>query len=132
MLMAVFMLAAACSKDKRIERRLQSREGKWNIDTYSFNEYENQVVVDSGSDSDAGYMIFEKNGSMALVLTNFNQAIGGTWVNTSDEVILSATGGLALVMKITDDSRKEMTLEYTQIYNDSTKTINKFEISRAK
>jgi len=128
-LLALLVSATACSKEKRMERRLHTGDGKWNIDEFGGRDYLNDVVVSTSSHQDAGYIVFEKNGMMAMVLDGQN--IGGTWVNTEDMILLSTSFGLPLNLKIIEESKKELRAEHTEITSDSTKFVYSFKLSRA-
>ena len=125
------LLVTACSKESRIERRIYSKEGKWNVDKYTTTEYENGAVTATGSIYDAGYFVFEKNGVFASVIPIFPQNTSGLWSSTEDEVILIFENN-GYPFKISGESRREMTLESTQVYSDSTKGVITMKMSKHK
>lgn len=106
-----------CSKEKRIEKNLVRKEGKWNVQTYDYKYYYSNTYYpnESFSYSNAGNIVFEKNGTYIWTFTadGSSDISTGTWSNTADELTLIEDSD-ALKFKILDESRKEMKLEYTE------------------
>jgi hypothetical protein len=131
-LLAGFMLSA-CSKDRRLERRLYKKEGKWNIASISANTYVNGNLDESESISDAGYFLFEKNGTFVFhqEYAGDEYSSGGTWANTEEDLFLNVEGS-TLRLEIENESAKEMDLVNRQSYDDSTQTTITYHIERDK
>lgn len=132
-LFIVFVGLSACSKDKRIERRLEKKDGKWNIKSMSYQYFNNNSLEDSFMFTNAGSFVFDDNGS---VIYNYDYdgdsgSQSGTWSNTEDEVIMILDGEV-LTMKIEEESRKEMTLNWTEEYSATNeKETYIFKLERA-
>lgn len=113
------MVSSACSKERRIERRLSRKTGKWNIEKYEAKYYEDGYLTGEEAYSNAGYFTFDEDGTVVQVLTinGDSYTSAGTWSNSKDEITFMEDG-YATVWKITEDSRKEMTLELEDSYSD--------------
>ncbi len=115
-LLSIFAIGfVGCSKEKRIERHLYSKSGKWNNTLYDYKYYYNGSQEGSIVYQNAGYIEFEKNGTYTWVFTadGSTDASTGTWSNTEKELIMTESG-ITTVFKILEESRKEMKLEYTE------------------
>jgi hypothetical protein len=107
----VFLLAQSCSKDKRIERSLEKKDGKWNINKYAYEEYTNGTLSESETYLNAGNIVFSDNG---ILVWTFNidgdiETYGGQWAN-DDESITLIIDGDAIKFDILERSKKEMKL----------------------
>lgn len=112
----VFLLGAtACSKQKRIENKLE-KVGKWDNTifrrkTITYNYYsQHESTMER---YDAGYMGFEKNGNFIwLVQLDGQETIRiGTWKNTKEEIILTEDNSEVWNFKIKQGPKKTMRLE---------------------
>ncbi|MDF3029194.1 MAG: hypothetical protein K0S23_3501 [Fluviicola sp.] len=117
LVLSLFALGfTGCSKEKRIERHLVRKEGKWNVDTYDYKYYYNNTFYpnESFTYSAAGNFVFEKNGTYVwtTIMDGDTDVSAGTWENTADELTL-VQNSFALKFKILEESKKEMKLEYT-------------------
>ncbi len=117
MLLATVFVLGACSKEKRVERWMYRKDGKWNIVSQTYQYYDNGTLVDSEAYTNAGSFVFDKKGS---VVYNYNYggdsgSQGGSWSN-SKESITFIFDGEVLEMKISDESKKKMTLTWTEDY----------------
>lgn len=118
LVLSVFALGfSSCSKEKRIERHLYSRSGKWNNTVYDYKYYNNGVLETSINYVDAGNIEFDKDGTYVWTFTaDGNTEIdAGTWENSEDDITLFQNS-VGLKFKILEESRKEMKLEYTETY----------------
>jgi hypothetical protein len=116
--LVLVLITAACSKEKRIERRLASKSGKWNIETITEIDYENGSQVYSGAYSNAGNFVFDEDGTLVetYIDDGTSYVYAGTWSNTEDKLTVIEDGD-AMVYEIKEYSRKEMTLVYTDEYS---------------
>jgi hypothetical protein len=118
-IMALFFIAASCSKEKQIERRLTSKDGKWNISSYSYTEYVNDVQVGATTSlSNVGTMEFKSGGSGVITFSIPGEPVetsNFTWSNSSDQITVTSDGETS-IMKILEQSKKEMKLEQTYTY----------------
>jgi hypothetical protein len=114
------LITAACSKEKRIERRLPRKSGKWNIESYNETDYENGSQVYSETYSNVGNFVFDDDGTVVETYIDGGQTYvySGSWSNTEDKLTIVEDGD-AIVYDIEDFSRKEMTLVYTDQYTIS-------------
>ena len=121
-LFAILSVAlAACSKEKKIERALIKKDGKWTITSVDYKYYVNNELQASSNSPNAGTIEFNKKGSfvMTVTLSGSPQNAGGTWTNSEDNITLIANGETT-VLKITDGPKKDkMTLLETN-YDNST------------
>jgi len=106
---------SSCSKEKRIERHLYSKSGKWNNTLYDYKYYNNGTQESSIVYQNAGYIDFEKDGKYTWVLTadGNTEASTGTWTNTETDLIMTENGSTT-AFKILEESKSEMKLEYTE------------------
>jgi hypothetical protein len=84
LVLSLFALGfTGCSKEKRIERHLVRKEGKWNVDTYDYKYYYNNTFFpnESYTYSAAGNFVFEKNGTYVWTTTmdGDTDVSTGTW-----------------------------------------------------
>lgn len=115
------VVLAACSKEKKIERALLKKDGKWTITSVDYKYYVNNELQASANYPNAGTIEFNKKGSfvMTVTLSGSPQNAGGTWTNSEDNITLIANGETT-VLKITDGPKKDkMTLVETN-YDNST------------
>lgn len=121
-LFAVLLIGlSACSKEKRIEKQLIKKDGKWKITSIDYKYYQNNVLGSSENYPNAGTIEFDKKGTCVLTITlsGSPEAVAGTWTNSEDNITITANGETT-IMKITDGPKKgKMTLEETDYYNDT-------------
>ena len=116
LVLSVFALGfSSCSKEKRIERHLHSRSGKWNNTVYDYKYYNNGVLETSINYVDAGYIEFDKDGTYVwtFIADGETEIDAGTWENSEDDITLFQNS-FGLKFKILEESRKDMKLEYTE------------------
>lgn len=118
-LILLLVIVASCSKEKRIGRHLHSRDGKWTIVKYNVQQYENGWPLESEGVSDAGNIVFEKNGSFVWTQTISSTTTikTGTWSNTESDISMNYNGQTT-VFRIIDESRKELQIRHTAEYTD--------------
>lgn len=134
-LMPLFIGISSCSKEKQIERRLQKKDGVWNIETITYEEYEDNVLIETEIQNNAGTFTFDES-TIVITFTEPNgssDTFGGTWSN-SDETVTIIVDGEALVMDVSDDSKKEITLTGEDIYSGggtTYKDVYRYDLKRA-
>jgi hypothetical protein len=123
---------AGCSKEKRIERHLYRKDGKWNNTLYEYKYIEGGSVTYSEVYANAGYIEFDKNGSYVwtFISDGDSDVEAGTWTNTEDQLTM-ISNSVALQFKILEESKKEMKLEYTE-YNGSDTEVYTLTLEKAK
>ncbi|WP_430404065.1 hypothetical protein [Fluviicola sp.] len=111
---------SSCSKEKRIEKHLYSKSGKWNNTLYDYKYYEDGALQSSFAYVDAGYIEFEKGGTYSWTFIQDGDATveAGTWSNTEDMITL-ISNSIALQFKILEESKTDMKIEYTEIDGSS-------------
>ena len=57
------LIATGCSKDKQLAKSLYGQEGTWNIDLIHFHAFISGTDLGEASDTDAGTIVFNKNGT---------------------------------------------------------------------
>ena len=110
---------SACSKEKKIERSLQKKDGTWdvvNCHVMSYND-DGTFYGEYNYDNYATF-VFHKNGKFEWF--SFNTSTDpiheGTWLNTDEELMINRPGSSlipgneAWVFKIVKESKNEMTL----------------------
>jgi len=122
------IIAAGCSKEKRVEHRLEKVKN-WNIDKIDYQKVQTGTGVTAkvGTETNAGTMIFNKDGSGSYDYMLDGQKRTGTftWTNsvnnvTFNYVATSATIVQAVSYTILDDSSKSMTLQGSEVIIDAT------------
>jgi hypothetical protein len=125
---------SSCSKEKRIERQLIKKEGKWKITSVDYKYYVNNDLQESANYPNAGTFEFNKNGTYVLTITvdGSPEILGGTWTNSKDDITIISDGE-GSILKISDGPKKnKMTLELTDYYNNSTdKDVYTYYLERA-
>lgn len=120
LLMAVLFVVASCSKEKQIERRLTKKDGKWNISSWSYTSYENDVQDGATTSlSNVGTMEFKSDGTGVITFTIPGEPVETntfTWTNSSDDITVTSDGEVS-IMKVLEQSKKEMKLEQTETYS---------------
>lgn len=114
--LSVFAIGfSSCSKEKRIERHLYSKGGKWNNTLYDYKYYNNGVQESAIVYQNTGYIEFDKDGKFTWVFTadGSTDASSGTWSNTKDQLTLIEPGN-TVVYKILEESKKTLKLEYSE------------------
>lgn len=112
---------SSCSKEKRIEKQLIKKDGKWKITSIDYKYYQNNVLGYSENYPNAGTIEFDKKGTcvVTITLSGSPEANAGTWTNSEDNITITSNGETS-VMKITSGPKKgKMTLEQTEYYNDT-------------
>jgi len=119
----LLLVVASCSKEKRIERHLHSKDGKWVISKYTVQIYENGFISQAGGASNAGNIVFEKNGTFVWTNTiNSEPTITtGIWANTASDISLIANGETE-VFHINDHSRRKMQIQNVYAHTDANGT----------
>jgi len=130
------LVSFSCTKEKRIERRLSSRTGKWTIEMYKEQEYINGTLNDENTLVNYGTFVFDEDGNIIMTFTQDGDTYtsAGQWSNTKEEVTI-IEDGYAYVLKIKESSRKEMTLENVEEYSDGSdnyKDVLTFELKKDK
>ncbi|MCC6702205.1 MAG: hypothetical protein IT221_11825 [Fluviicola sp.] len=132
MLLSTVFLLGACSKEQRIERWMHRKDGKWSIQSRSYQYFQDGVVMDSDYATNAGSFVFDKNGSVIYNYVDVGESgsQGGTWTNTEDAISFIFNGEV-VEMKISDESKKEMTLTWTEDYpSTGEKEVTVFKLAR--
>lgn len=130
----LFIGLASCSKEKRIERQLVKKDGKWKITSVDYKYYLDNTLQSSANFPNAGTIEFNKKGSfvMTITLSGSPQTTGGTWTNSKDAITIISDGNTS-VLKIVDGPKKDkMNLEETDYYNDTAeKEVYTYHLERA-
>ncbi len=109
---SVFVLfAQSCSKEKRIEKSLEKKDGKWNVTKHVYEEYSNGILSDSETYLNAGNIVFDDNGVIiwTLIADGDVETYGGHWTN-DDESVTMVIDGEAIKLNIDERSKKELKL----------------------
>lgn len=135
-LFAVLVIGiSSCSKEKRIERQLEKKEGKWRIASLDYRYYVSNELQAAGTYANAGKIEFGKKGTftMTISINGVPETSVGTWTNSKDEiaVMIDGTGS---VLKISDGPKKgKLKLNQTE-YSSATdeKEVYIFDLEREK
>jgi hypothetical protein len=117
----LFIGLASCSKEKRIERQLVKKDGKWKITSVDYKYYLENELQASQNFANAGTIEFSKKGTFIMTITSSGspETSAGTWTNTEDKITI-VTDGTASVLKISNSSKKKkMDLEQVNYYNET-------------
>lgn len=117
LLLSVFAIGfSSCSKEKRIEKHLYSKSGKWNNTLYEYKYYQDGTLEGTTNYSNAGFIEFKENGTYVWTFAvNGNTDVSpGTWTNTDTQLSLTE-GGSTTVWQILEESKKTLKIEYTEI-----------------
>ncbi|WP_343637725.1 hypothetical protein [Fluviicola sp.] len=108
---------ASCSKEKRIEKNLARKDGKWDVESYEYKYYYNGTYYpyDSFTYTNAGSFVFEKNGTYTwtFIADGESDISTGTWSNSGDELTLVQNSS-TVKFKILEESKKKIKIEYTE------------------
>lgn len=111
------LLTVSCSKEKRIERKLTRKSGKWNIEKYENEFYENGIMQEQYVMTNAGNFVFDDDGTVTetYIESGSTYTYAGTWSNTEDKLTIIEDGD-AIVWTIKEFDKHEMELEYVDQY----------------
>lgn len=117
LLFVLSTLFLACSKDKKVKRKLHFGGGKWEIVEYKRFFWSPTTVAGANTFvcAQCGMIEFKRDGSGSISLSD-PQASGGyafTYSNTADALTLFTDDGGAVYDITWDVSRKQMTLSQT-------------------
>lgn len=113
------LVLASCSKEKKMEKQLTKKDGKWNAQSVNYKYYVGSSLEESGNYPATGVVEFKKGGSF-LMNISFGAGVyltsSGTWTNTKDQITIIADGQ-ASVLKIIEGPKKDkLVLEETFSY----------------
>jgi hypothetical protein len=113
------MLTAACSKEKKIEKNLSSKDGTWNVASYTVVNYEDDVQVNTLTASNVGTMVFKSDGTGT---SSFNymglvQNSTFTWTNTEEKLTINDNGDI-VVFDITKQDKSILEIEGADTYEE--------------
>lgn len=117
LLLSVFAIGfSSCSKEKRIEKHLYSKSGKWNNTLYEYKYYQDGTLESTTNYTNAGFIEFKENGTYVWTFSaDGNTDVSpGTWANTDTQLSLTE-GGSTTVWQILEESKKTLKIEYTEI-----------------
>lgn len=129
MRLSAFALAvlfiASCTKEAKISKLLRRGDGKWNIESYSYQEVEAGIVTFSESYSNAGNIVFDEDGMAiwTLITGGDTEVFGGQWSNQK-EAISFIIDGQTIVLNIDDKKKKKLTLSSSVTYAGTTENMN--------
>lgn len=125
---------SSCSKEKRIEKQLIKKDGKWKITSVDYKYYLDNELSYSENYPNAGTIEFDKKGTciLTITLTGVAEVTAGTWTNSEDNITITANGETT-VMRIVEGPKKgKMDLEETYYYNDTAeKEVYIYHLERA-
>lgn len=115
--MLSLIITAGCSKQKRIENHL-TKVKNWNIAKIEYQKAQSgsSMVAKVGTETNAGTMVFEKDGSGSYdyILDGQHRSGNFTWTNTVNDVTFNYVAASTTVVQVAS---------YT-ILNQSSKTMN--------
>lgn len=107
---------SACKKDEELSTK-DKLVGKWNYESVKFEEYENEKLVDSGSDSITGATIeFKDNETYVATSTDKDGDVdtsNGTWKLEGNTLKMGEIGDIN-TMEIKEITGKKMVLLYEE------------------
>lgn len=117
----LFIGLASCSKEKRLERQLVKKDGKWKITSVDYKYYVQNQLQASANFPNAGTIEFNKKGSfvMTITLSGSPETSGGTWTNSKDEITMTSDGNTTVLKVLERPKKDKMDLEQTDYYNDT-------------
>lgn len=116
LLLSVFAIGlSGCSKEKKIEKHLSSKSGKWNNTLYEYKYYQDGTLEDVTTYPNAGFIEFQKGGGYDWTFTmdGTTTVSYGSWTNTDTQLSLTE-GGNTTVWTILEESKKTLKIEYTE------------------
>ena len=143
-IMAVLLLINACSKEKKLERTLLKKEGEWKITSATWQ----QVVQDTsgqsvttGTTTDAGKFVFDKDGSGRYNFTldgnpyaqTFYWSVNGEEISITKVSQTSDVSGnisqLAISFEGTQTGKNSIEIEGSETHQYSSGNISQIIIS---
>jgi hypothetical protein len=134
LLSAVMLVLASCSKEKKIEKQLVRKDGKWEVTNLQYRYYLNNELEGANSFVNAGTIEFNKKGSfvMTLTLSGSTQTTAGTWTNSEDKITITVNGETTVLRIDKAPKKGEMDLEEVIDYNDTNeKEVYMYHLERA-
>lgn len=115
----LLFVSASCNKQKQLEKTLFKKNGTWNINTFTYTGYEDNVLYYNETFSNAGTFVFAENGTGTATFTidGDTDVNAFTWTNTEDKITIVIDGD-AIIFDVKDQSKSTMELENTDSYTD--------------
>ncbi|MEX0968792.1 MAG: hypothetical protein WD077_16295 [Bacteroidia bacterium] len=114
----------ACSKEKRLEKRLTKKEGVWNITSLEYKYFADGALYEDRTFSNVGSFEFEEtSGTMRLDSALFGDSamsIPFTWDNTEDMVTVYTADFDTLAFTVETDEKKEQVWFRAQEFYNAT------------
>ena len=129
MRLSAFALAvlfiASCTKEAKISKLLRRGDGKWNIESYSYQEIDAGIVTFTESYSNAGNIVFDEDGMVIWTFTTSGdtEIYSGQWSNQKETITFNIDGE-TIVLNIDDKKKKKLTLSSTVTYAGTTENMN--------
>lgn len=119
------LFIASCTKEAKISKLLRRGDGKWNIESYSYQEIDSGVVTFTESYSNAGNIVFDEDGMVIWTFTTNGDTdiFSGQWSNQKEAITFNIDGE-TLVLNIDDKKKKKLTLSSSVTYAGTTENIN--------
>lgn len=119
------LFIASCTKEAKISKLLRRGDGKWNIESYSYQEIDAGVVTYTESYSNAGNIVFDEDGMVIWTFTTNGDTdiFSGQWSNQKEAITFNIDGE-TLVLNIDDKKKKKLTLSSSVTYAGTTENIN--------
>lgn len=119
------LFIASCTKEAKISKLLRRGDGKWNIESYSYQEIDAGVVTFTESYSNAGNIVFDEDGMVIWTFTTNGDTdiFSGQWSNQKETITFNIDGE-TIVLNIDDKKKKKLTLSSSVTYAGTTENIN--------
>lgn len=118
-IMSLFLvLAAGCSKEKKVENKLSRKDGRWSIDKLNIKTYEDgYYYYDSHGYTNCGTFVFDDNGSVTITtnLDGNTEVQTGSWLNDERNITITIDGTSQKYF-IKEINRKELNVTYKYDY----------------
>jgi hypothetical protein len=136
----------SCSKDKKLEINIQSKEGQWNIDnvTWTIVQQTNSgQVIANGTTNNPGTFTFDKDGSgsYSYQIDTIQRSGNFTWYVDDQKAILTSvnqtinfTGGATVTQKLvaytgTQTDKNKLTLQGSETDQEAGSGVNQFVLT---
>ena len=115
----LFVGLSSCSKEKRIERQLIKKDGKWKITSLDYKYYAGNQLQGAATIPNAGKIEFSKKGTFVMTISigGSPETMVGTWTNSKDAITIMADGS-GSILNISEGPKKgKLKLDQTDYYS---------------
>jgi hypothetical protein len=123
------LFLGSCTDEQKLEKRLHSGDGRWNIDEVQLNVWIDTILALQDTTFNLGTYTFEKEGSGFFFNALDTTTRAMFWANSADEVaIVVGQDKTVWTVRVDESNKQEWYAAYPRIYPDgSTDSVELFQ-----